>query len=89
MPPIFYGQIEASQGQAVFSQGVLQNFPYGEIHANIWGLKFYVHQYLGSVNYNMDKNSIFRVHKSEKRKNRGIWCGSPKCWTQYLGPPKR
>ena len=30
-----------------------------------------------------------RVHKSEKRKNRGIWCGPPKYWTQYLGSPKR
>ena len=36
------------------------------VHASIWGLKFTVSQYLGSVNYNMDKNSIFRVHKSEK-----------------------
>ena len=25
------------------------------VHANIWGLKFYVNQYLGSVNDNMDK----------------------------------
>ena len=33
---------------------------------------------LGSVNYHMDKNSIFWVHKSEERKIRGIWCGSPK-----------
>ena len=24
------------------------------------------------MNYNMDKNSIFGVHKSEERKNRGI-----------------
>ena len=47
--------------------GVLPNFQYGEVHANIWGLKFYVNQYLGSVNYNMEKNSIFRVHKSEKK----------------------
>ena len=69
--------------------GLFHNFQYGEVHANIWGLKFYVNQYLGSVNYNMEKNSIFRVHKSEKRKNRGIWCGSPKHWTQYLGSPKR
>ena len=29
-------------------------------------------QYLGSVNYNMDKNSKLVVHKSEERKNRGI-----------------
>ena len=28
---------------------------HGEVHANIWGLKFYVNQYLGSANYNMDK----------------------------------
>ena len=48
------------------SQGVLHYFQYGEVHANIWGLKFYVNQYLGSVNHNMDQNSIFRVHKSEK-----------------------
>ena len=34
--------------------------------------KFTLNQYLGSVNYNMDKNSIFWVHKSEKRKNGGI-----------------
>ena len=27
---------------------------------------FTLNQYLGSVNYNMDKNSIFWVHKSEK-----------------------
>ena len=46
--------------------GVLHNCQYGEVHANIWDLKFYVNQYLESVNYNMDKNSIFRVHKSKK-----------------------
>ena len=34
--------------------------------------KFMLNQYLGSVNYNMDQNSIFGVHKSEDRKNRGI-----------------
>ena len=34
--------------------------------------KFTLNQYLGSVNYKMDKNSIFGVHKSEERKNRGI-----------------
>ena len=28
---------------------------------------FTLNQYLGSVNYNMGKNSIFRVHKPEKR----------------------
>ena len=68
--------------------GVLHNFQHGEVHANIWGLKFYVNQCLESVNYNMDKSSILRVHKSEKRKNHGIWCGSPKYWTQCLGSPK-
>ena len=62
----------------------------GRSMTNIWGLKFYVHQYLGSVNYNMDKNSIFRVRKSEEnRKNLGIWFGSPRYWTQYLWSPKR
>ena len=40
---------------------------------------------LESVNYNMDKHSILWAHKSEKRKNRGIWCGSPRYYTQYLG----
>ena len=34
--------------------------------------KFTLNQYLGSVNYSMDKNSIFGVHKSEERRNRGI-----------------
>ena len=34
--------------------------------------KFTLNQYLGFVNYNMDKNSIFGVHKSEERNNRGI-----------------
>ena len=34
--------------------------------------KFTLNQYLGSVNDNMHKNSIFGVHKSEERKNRGI-----------------
>ena len=34
--------------------GVLHNFQYGEVHANVCGLKFYINQYLGSVNYNMD-----------------------------------
>ena len=38
---------------------------------------FTLNQYLGSVNYNMDKNSIFWVDKSARRKNRG-WCRSPK-----------
>ena len=31
-----------------------------------------LNQYLGSVNYSIDKNSIFWVHKSEKGKNRAI-----------------
>ena len=45
----------------------------------IFGVRnFMLNQYSGSVNYTMDKNSIFGVHKSEKRENRGIWCGSPK-----------
>ena len=70
-------------------RGVLLNFQYAEVHANVWGLKFFVNQYLGSVNYNKDKSSIFRVHKSEKRKTRGIWCRPPTYWTQYLGSPKR
>ena len=46
---------------------------------NTWGSvpifgvqKFTLNQYLGSVNDNMDTNSIFGVHKSEERKNRGI-----------------
>ena len=47
--------------------GVLHNFQYGDVHATIWGLKCYVNQYLGSVNYNMDKNSIFMVRKSENK----------------------
>ena len=34
--------------------------------------KFMLNQYLGSVNYNMDQNSMFGVHKSEDSKNRGI-----------------
>ena len=34
--------------------------------------KFTLNLYLGSVNDNMDTNSIFGVHKSEERKNRGI-----------------
>ena len=34
--------------------------------------KFTLNQYLGAVNYNMGNNSIFRVHKSEERNNRGI-----------------
>ena len=55
----------------------------------IFGVRnFTLNQYLGSVNYNMDKNSIFCVHKSEKRKNRGVWCESPRYQTQYLGSPK-
>ena len=54
----------------------------------ILGLKFYLNQYLGSVNYDMDKNSIFRVHKTEKRKNSGIWCGSPKIGLNIWGSQK-
>ena len=34
--------------------------------------KFTLNQYLGFVNYDVDKISMFRVHKSEERKNRGI-----------------
>ena len=45
----------------------------------IFGVRnFTLNQHLGSVNYNMDKNSIFWVHGSEKRKNRGVWCESPR-----------
>ena len=39
---------------------------------SIFGIRnVMLHQYLGSLNYNMDKNSIFGVHESEERKNRG------------------
>ena len=31
----------------------------GGVHANIWGPKFTLNQYLGSVNYNMDKIQYF------------------------------
>ena len=34
--------------------------------------KFTSDQYMGSVDYNMDKHSIFGVDKSEERKDRGI-----------------
>ena len=30
--------------------------------------------YLGSVNSNIDKNTLFGVHRSEERTNRGISC---------------
>ena len=68
--------------------GVLEHFQYlpmFQYSMPIFGVQnFTLDQYLGSVNYNMDKNSKFWVHKSEKRKNRGIWWWSPKYWTQYL-----
>ena len=52
---------------------VLPNFQYGGGSVPIFGVpKFMLNQYLGSVNYNMDKNSLFGVYKSEGRKNRGI-----------------
>ena len=51
---------------------VLSNFQYGGVRANISVRKFTLNQYLGSVNYNKDKNSILGVNKSEERKNRGI-----------------
>ena len=39
----------------------------------IFGVRnFTLNQYLGSVNYNMDKSSIFGVHKFEERKHCAI-----------------
>ena len=59
--------------------GVLHNFQYGGGSMPMFRVRNLTsNQYLGSVNDNMDKTSIFWVHKSEKRKNHRIWCGSPK-----------
>ena len=44
-------------------RGVLPHFQHGG-SVPIFGVPT-LNQYLGSVNYNMDKNSIFGVHKSE------------------------
>ena len=47
-------------------RGLLPKFQYGGGSVPIFGVrKFTLSQYLGSVNYNMDKNSIFGVHNSE------------------------
>ena len=55
----------------------------------IFGVQnFTLNQYLVSVNYNMDKNSIFWVHRSEERKNRGIWCGSSNITLNIWDPQK-
>ncbi len=48
-------------------QGALINFQYGG-SISVFGVRnLKLIQYLGPVNYNMDKNSIFGVHKSEGR----------------------
>ena len=49
--------------------GILHNFLYGGGGGSmpIFVVRnFTLHQYLGSVNYNINENSIFWVHKSEK-----------------------
>ena len=53
--------------------GYSLTFNMGGGRANIWGPKMSLNQYLRSVNCNMDKNSIFGVHKSGERKDRGIF----------------
>ena len=65
------------QGQTVpmvfKPRGVLPNFQAQGGPVPIFGVrKFTLNQYLGSVNDNMDKSSIFGVHKSEERKYHGI-----------------
>ena len=47
---------------------------------------FTLNQYLGSVNYNMGKSSIFWVHKSEKRKNREFGAGLQDIRLNIWGP---
>ena len=59
-----------------------------EVHANIWGLKFYVNRYLGSSKYNMDKNSIFRVHKSGRKEESWNLVGVSKLLEPIFGVPK-
>ena len=54
-----YKELEIWEYSIAFNTG-------GGVHAYIWGPKFNLNQYLGSVNYNMDENSISWVHKSEK-----------------------
>ena len=68
--------------------GVLHNFQYREVHANIWGLKFHLNQYLGSVNYKIDKNSVFRVHKSEKGRIVEFGAGLQNIGLNIWGSPK-
>ena len=64
----FYGENYASdcpfltnfmrRGIRIDPRGVLPNFQYGGGSVPIFGVrKFTLNQYLGSVNYNMDKNS--------------------------------
>ena len=52
----------------------------------VWVQNFILSQYLESVNYNMDKNPIFRVPQSEKTTNSGIWCRSPNIRLNIWGP---
>ena len=42
------------------------------VRANIWGPKIYVKSIFGVCELKYGPNSIFGVHKSEERKNRGI-----------------
>ena len=45
----------------------------GGVHASIWDLKSFVKSVFGVCENNIDKNSLFRVHKSEEMKNSAIW----------------
>ena len=47
---------------------------------------FTLNQYLGSMNYDMDKNSISRVHKPEKRKIVELDVGLQTFWLNIWGP---
>ena len=53
-----------------------------------WVRNFTLNQCLGSVNYNMDKKSIFWVHKSEKKEESWKLVRVSKVFDSIFGVPK-
>ena len=51
----------------IFERGSVPIFGFRNVPLN---------SYLGCVDDSVDRNSMFRVHKSEERKNRAVWCDS-------------
>ena len=68
--------------------GLLHNFQYGEVHANIWGSEILSKSIFGVCELQPGQSSIFRVHKSGKKEESLTLVRVSKLLDSIFGVPK-